>query len=280
MSSHPGTSAHPPTARTSLSPSRPTHPDGTFTFTAVGGLSRATAVMAPGACPNCHGHGVAPAPHPTDAQPRYGPCRCKRPLDQASRYNAAQIPARYGACSLEVWQEQPLQRGAVARALRWVEAAEDKRQHPTLTELGGLAFCGEPGRGKTHLAVGLVRRLMLEGRRRSPPLSVRYVEPNQLLQTMKARIGGAGGGAVDLGALVAVDVLVLDDVVAPRTEFERSVLDELITRRWQYGGPTLLTTNLTEGEVIPALGARAASRLSALEWLPMQGPDRRHRRAA
>ncbi len=255
----------------------PTHPDGTFVFTEARGLSRAAAAMAAGACPRCGGQGMAPAPPIPGEPPRFGRCRCRRPLDQAQQYNAAQIPARYGACGLEDWREQPLQRGVVSRALRWVEEAEDRERHPTLTKLGGLAFCGEPGRGKTHLALGLARRLVLGGQR---PVSVRYVEPNQLLQTMKARMGRAAGEAVDIGALVAVDVLVLDDMVAPRTDFERSVLDELITRRWQYGGPTLLTTNLTAGEAASALGARAASRLSALEWLPMSGLDLRRRGAA
>ena len=257
-----------------------TRPDGTFTLTESRGLSRAVPVQVPGACPNCGGHFVAPVPAAPGEPIRWGRCRCMRPQDQAERWNSARIPARYGGCALEGWRPQSAQQQAVLeRVERWLLEAGDRTLHPTLTGLAGLVLSGEPGRGKTHLAMGALRRLVLENGRTGVPVTIRYVEPNQLLQTMKARIAGVAGEAVDIAGLLDVDVLVLDDVVAPRTEFEQSVLDELITRRWQHGGPTLVTTNLTEREAAAAFGGRAASRLSALEWLPVPGIDLRHRAA-
>ena len=260
--------------------SRPrAYPSGEFTVTVLEqgpdrGYARAVPVTLPGDCPRCRGQGLV------EVEGRWGRCRtCCRPLDQARAFNAARIPARYGACDLRAWAPQPVQRAPwQASILPWIEEIEDNRR-PTLTAMPGLLLYGPPGRGKTHLAVGIVRRLLLDGRRIGKPLSARYVEPNQLLQAMKSRMGGERGGEAPLAmsALVDVDVLLIDDLIAPRTEFETSVIDELITRRWQRGGPTLITTNLSE-DALSNLSPRVSSRLTDARWVPLSGADRRDHR--
>ncbi|HNC98733.1 MAG TPA: hypothetical protein PKW90_21550, partial [Myxococcota bacterium] len=63
--------------------------------------------------------------------------------------------------------------------------------------------------------------------------------------------------------------------VAPRTDFERSVVDEIVTRRYQRGGPFIVTTNLSVGGMAQALGDRVASRLNGGRTLCVLGQDQR-----
>lgn len=263
-------------------PPPPTHPGGAIAVRAEKGIAWAEALHAPGRCPNCHNHCVVPVSvYDADTgqyATRWGRCRCRKPLDQCRNFNAAQIPARYSTYSFDSWQPSPLQKAVYqTEIMPWITRMEGASTDDLLTAQG-LVLCGAPGRGKTHLAVGLLRRLVLEGRRTGVPIRIRYVEPNQLLQTMKAQLGGVEGDRVDLARLVDVDVMLIDDLILPRTEFERSVLDELITRRWQRGGPTLVTTNLAQGEIEGNLSPRVVSRL-ADRWLQIPGSDLRRKAA-
>ncbi len=257
-----------------------TYPSGAIAVRAEKGFAKAEALLAPGRCPNCHNLWVAPLMFCDPNKPgsplekRWSNCRCQRAPDQCRAFNAAQIPARYGTYSFDSWRPQPIQQAVYqTEILPWLTTIENT--HPDdLLAAPGLVLWGQPGRGKTHLAVGLLRRLCLESAGR--PRRIRYVEPNQLIQTMKAQIGGAGGDRVDLAKLIDVDVLLIDDLILPRTDFEQSVLDELMTRRWQRGGPTLVTTNLTEAELHGSLSPRVASRLSEAKWLVLPGADFRN----
>ena len=264
-------------------PATPTYPSGAIAVRAEKGFARAEALLTPGRCPRCFNQWTAPVmvcdPDFPDAPPkeRMGRCRCQRTPDQCRNFSAAQIPARYGTYSFGSWRPQPLQQAVYqTEILPWLTTIENTHPDDLLTA-PGLVLWGQPGRGKTHLAVGLLRRLCLEaeGRLRR----IRYVEPNQIIQTMKAFQSSQQEDQrsnMPMSKLVDVDVLLIDDLILPRTDFERSVLDELLTRRWQRGGPTLVTTNLTEAELHGTLSPRVVSRLSEAKWLALPGADFRN----
>ena len=124
----------------------------------------------------------------------------------------------------------------------------------------GLIFWGDVGRGKTHLMSAIVRQLILRH-----GVTARFVEFSHLLADLKSRCGRGGGAHELIEPLVKVDILAIDELGKGRnTEFEGTVLDELVSRRYNAGRTILATTNYepgaSQGVAAPdfATGARPA----------------------
>jgi DNA replication protein DnaC len=157
---------------------------------------------------------------------------------------------------------------------------------------------GEVGRGKTHLMVALLRELVLDR-----GISAKFVEFSHLLADIKQGFDVGQGTGVLLGPLASVGVLAIDELGKGRnTEFEGTVLDELVSRRYNAGLPILATTNFAPGSPtgaargnaadldargrvrnVPTLadrvGDRVYSRLREMcDFVPLLGEDWRERR--
>ena len=119
-------------------------------------------------------------------------------------------------------------------------AAEDfarkfRRDAPTK----GFLLYGRPGAGKTHLLVATLRYLALE-----KGVSGRYVEFMLLLSDIRSGFDANRSHMEILRPLLSVPVLAIDELGKERgTEWERSMLDELISRRFNSGLATLFATN-------------------------------------
>jgi DNA replication protein DnaC len=75
-------------------------------------------------------------------------------------------------------------------------------------------------------------------------VSARFVEFSHLLADLKSGFDSGRGAAELIDPLVAVDVLAIDELGKGRnTEFEGTVLDELVSRRYNAMKPILATTN-------------------------------------
>lgn len=113
---------------------------------------------------------------------------------------------------------------------------------------------GPTGTGKTHLAVAIVQRCLRAGDQ-----AVMFFVVSELVRQLKEEFD-TGIRILD-GKLRDARLLVLDDVFAEReTEWARATILDLLHFRHAAAAATILTTNLTPGQ-IGALDARTASRL-------------------
>jgi len=144
-----------------------------------------------------------------------------------------------------------------------------KREHHFLT------LSGQPGRGKTHLALGIGWH-WLENKMGD----VKYWQVAELLDKMRSEFDNPpkdNYGFPLLGALEKAKktgLLILDDLGAESgTPWAKEKLDELINYRYIEQKPTVFTTNLS-GEQLPP---RLASRLKEGVVVVIMGEDYRER---
>tara|TARA_Y100000310_G_scaffold339782_1_gene433550 strand:- start:916 stop:1560 length:645 start_codon:yes stop_codon:yes gene_type:complete len=146
-----------------------------------------------------------------------------------------------------------------------------KREHHFIT------FVGEPGRGKTHLALGIGWEWLGLGMG-----TVKYWQVSELLDAMRAeydRPPKSDYGVVLPGEFEkckGVNLLILDDLgVEKSTEWAVDKLDTLINHRWLELKPTVFTTNLAPGQLQPRIRSRIKEGVTVM----LEGPDYREVKA-
>lgn len=120
-------------------------------------------------------------------------------------------------------------------------------------------FIGQPGTGKTHLAVGIALRIMHRGKRIAYFTTVR-----KAINRVKATwVRGSTETELDvIKSLATPDLLILDEVgVQFGSDAEKFILFDIINERYERKRPTLLLSNLTKPEVEEYLGERIVDRL-------------------
>ncbi|MEZ4241414.1 MAG: AFG1/ZapE family ATPase [Myxococcota bacterium] len=215
----------------------------------AGEIARAARCACVGVCPYCKDTGLVAVSEALRAPRRR--CVCQVVAQRMRQLDAAQIPARHASSTLAGFivasghQTSVLQ--AVFAYTKAFRPGDDNR---------GLVLYGDVGRGKTHLAVALLRELVLRS-----GASGRFVEFSHLLADLKSGFDSGRGAAALLDPLVAVDVLVIDELGKGRnTEFEGTVVDELVSRRYNAMRPIVATTNYGPG---PSTGRGVANAAEA-----------------
>jgi DNA replication protein DnaC len=201
-------------------------------------------------CPLCHGTGFEIRTGPGGLTGA-APCACGREGRGEALLRSAGIPRRYDHCSLDAFEvHDASHESALAIAREWIERWPDRTEH-------GLLFLGDPGTGKTHLAVGIVRELI-----RKKGARVLFCEQRQLLKDLQATFdSGAGRSEWEvLGPVLDAEVLVLDDVGAGRTTpWARDVMHDMIAHRYNEKLPMIMTSNRPTGEEREPRAAESAS---------------------
>ncbi|MCA9565705.1 MAG: ATP-binding protein, partial [Myxococcales bacterium] len=191
------------------------------------------------------------------------PCSCKAQFDRIDRFNGAGIPARYAHCTLAAYEAKGGNQRAVHRTV-------DKHLAGFHPGVPGLLLAGPVGTGKTHLLVAALRHITLES-----GIRARFIEFTHLLSDIKEGFNTGKSEAEILGPLSQIPVLGIDELgKGLATEWQLSVLDELISRRYNLGLTTYFTTNLNVTDTEPSpenqpVTARSGDLRRALERITL-----------
>lgn len=159
-------------------------------------------------------------------------CDCRAIRHRAELFNGAAIPGRFHNASLFNFEERVEDHHAITEYL-------DGWQREFQPGAEGILFVGPTGIGKTHLMAALVRHVtLIRG------IPARFVDFFQLLARIREAYS-AGRSEMDLlGPLLQTPLLAIDELGKGRAgDWDRGVLDQLISHRYNQQLTTLFTTN-------------------------------------
>lgn len=120
----------------------------------------------------------------------------------------------------------------------------------------GILMQGEPGCGKTHLAMAILNAV-------AKTFPGYYITAMDFFGFMRQKDDGDNTFSRRFKNFCAVSVLVIDEIGRSSvTDFERNVLRDVFEKRFDLGLPTILITNLDGDELTAALDKTFTSRLN------------------
>jgi DNA replication protein DnaC len=185
-------------------------------------------------CPHCEGTGWKPIE--ADGVRRLIRCDCRAAARAGELIQQARIPRRYEHCAFEnfdIWKDN--------QSLRWAKLNAEKFVEEYPTDVG-LLFVGPTGAGKTHLAVAILRELMLR-----KGVECLFYDFHDLLKAIRDSYNPVSQNS-ELSVLQPVldaEVLLLDELAASNpSDWVKETLQHIINSRYNDKKVTLITTTL------------------------------------
>ena len=172
-------------------------------------------------------------------------CVCRAATRTRDLKESSNIPPNYQQASLDNFQmpaDNPVGRQGLGTVLMQVRSFT--REFPAANR-PGLLLVGEPGTGKTHLAVAAMHTLLDKGH------ECLFFDYQNLLDRIRSGYDAASGAAdrEAYRAVLDVEVLLLDDLGAHRvTDWVEDTVTAIITHRCNQKKPLIATTNLTDDD--------------------------------
>ncbi len=183
-------------------------------------------------CPKCGGTGFVPKEGGVVEL-----CACR--FEQENVNKVLGIPKRFWEAELDNYQcEDPSEENAYKEAFVFASSFDP-------SEGKGLTFVGDPGVGKTHLAVGILKKIY-----REKGIKGRFFDTKDLIYKLKALIE-EGKTSKAIRRILNYPLIVLDDLGSERlSEWQREIISYIISYRYNNLKSTIITTNfsLTGGE--------------------------------
>jgi len=224
-------------------------------------------------CPLCNDTGWKPIDE--HGIRRVVRCDCWRDSVGSQLLAEARIPPLYKRCDLDNFKTD---NDSLVHAVSCARAFCDK--FPVVDK--GLLFLGNPGLGKTHLAVATLKRVI----RQTGVRGLFFTSP-ELLALIRSTYNSAIRSSESdvLRPVMEAQILVLDDLGAERpTDWVEETMNLIVNTRYNYRRVTLFTSNYPievpagshADELKERVGFRLFSRLHEMcEFLPLDGVDYR-----
>ncbi len=223
-------------------------------------------------CPLCDDTGWKPVEE--DGIRRVVRCDCWRENVGRQHLSDANIPKRYLHCTLDNFAayNESLEK-AVAKARRLVDA------FPVIGQ--GLFLEGQPGVGKTHLAVAMLKQVIQSSGARGL-----FYDTRELLRVIRSTYDPSirTTELEILRPVMKADLLVLDDLGAEKTsEWVEETMNLIVNTRYNERRATIFTSNYPDipddtepNALVFRVGERMRSRLHEMcEFVIMDGADYR-----
>ena len=193
-------------------------------------------------CPKCGGTGFVIVENANLSGAR--PCDCRFEGRSERLEDRSQIPPLYRHASFDNFSvpgpENPIARRELTNILLAVK--NFVREFPNESR-PGLLLIGEPGTGKTHLAVAAIRKIIEKG------FECLFCDYQNLLDRIRSGYDVSSNSADKEAYRVALDapVLLLDDLGAHRvTDWVQDTVTSIVTSRCNNRKPLIATTNLPD----------------------------------
>lgn len=206
-------------------------------------------------CPQCAGSGWKTIPATSSKPQSVVRCDCRVGNWTERLVKKARIPARYEHCTLSNFDSDfPGANRTLAAAL--FQANRFVEEYPV--ETTGLMLLGPIGVGKTHLAVGILRELVMQ-----KSASCLFYDYRELLKEIQNSYN-ASVQTTELEVLKPVfdtEVLVLDELGAVKpTEWVWDTVSHILNTRYNDKRTTIITTNFDD--LPPGKGRSALEKTS------------------
>lgn len=201
-------------------------------------------------------------------------CDCRREKVGQQRLSAANIPRRYQHCTIANFTSynESLERAAA-------EARSIADRFPAVAR--GLFLEGQPGVGKTHLAVAVLKQIIQTTGARGI-----FYDTRDLLRLIRSTYDPSirTTEIEVLRPVMQADLLVLDDLGAEKTsEWVEETMNLIVNTRYNDRRLTIFTTNYEDipddtdpNSLLFRIGHRMRSRLHEMcEFVIMDGADYR-----
>lgn len=173
------------------------------------------------------------------------------------KLGSALIPKRFQGKTFEAYlAESDQQKSALDKCMEYADNFESHKRAGRC-----MLLLGKPGTGKTHLAIAIANRIMIESN-----YTAVYRTLGGVLQDIRESYddnSSANEGWI-LKGLVEPSLLVLDEIGASKekpSDFELTTLFAIINGRYEKELPTVIVSNLGPKELAASIGERSADRL-------------------